>query len=197
MKKSIGKRRAVFLDRDGTINHLVGYVNHPSRLRLYRFSAEAIRTLNGRALPAVVITNQSGVARGMFPEWVVEETHRRMIRRLGAGGARLDGIYYCPHHPAAGDSPRRCRCRKPGTALVRRAARELEIDLARSFMVGDSPADIQMGKRIGARTILVMTGYGRGEYEYNRSKWKVAPDHVCTDLLAAVRWILDRIDHGE
>ncbi len=169
-------KRAVFLDRDGTINRLVGYVNHPSRLRLLPGSAEAIARLNRLGIPAVVITNQSGVARGMFPEETVRETHRLLEKKLARKGAKLDGMYYCPHHPDAGKEPRRCRCRKPAGGLVRRAARDLGLDPSRSFMVGDTPADILLGKNVGARSILVMTGYGRGEYEYNRSKWKTMLD---------------------
>lgn len=189
-------RPAVFIDRDGTINRQVGYLNHPSRLRLLPGSAGAIRALNLRGIPAVVVTNQSGVARGMFPEEAVIETHRLLERRLAARGAKLDGIYYCPHHPTAGAAPVRCRCRKPAAGLVRRAARELGLDVTRSYMVGDTPADIRLGKKVGARSILVLTGYGRGEYEYNRSKWKAAPDHVCGNLAEAVRWIIARIDEN-
>ncbi len=186
---------AVFLDRDGTINRQVGYCNHPSRLRLYRFTAAAIRKLNRKRIPVVVITNQSGVGRGYFPENALQETHERMTDLLGKSRARIDGIYYCPHAPAAGGEG--CRCRKPGTGMIRKAARDLGLDLRRSYVVGDSPSDILMGKRAGTRTVLVLTGYGRGERDFRRAGWEVEPDHITRNLGTAVDWILaDRDKRG-
>ncbi|MFH1680502.1 MAG: HAD family hydrolase [Candidatus Eisenbacteria bacterium] len=187
------EKPAVFLDRDGTLVHQVGFVNHPARLRPYPFTARAVRALNDRGIPAVVVTNQSGIGRGIITEEVLEKTHERLRRILALGGAHIDGMYVCPHHPTEGPSPRRCRCRKPGTLLVGRAARELGLDSKRSFFVGDSEADILTGRRAGGRTVLVLTGYGRGELNYRRRSWKAEPDHIAVDLEKAVEWILERV----
>ena len=190
-------RRAVFLDRDGTVNRQVGYVNHPSRIRLYPYTTRAIRRLNERGIPVVLVTNQSGVARGLFPESVLQQSHERLVSLLARGGAKLDGIYYCPHHPTAGANPRACRCRKPGTGMLRRASRELDLDSSRSFVVGDSPSDILMGDRAGAKTILTLTGYGRGEMENRRHLWKAEPDAIVRNLEKAVDWILNDMDRNK
>ena len=196
-RKRKGGKGAVFLDRDGTVTRQVGYVNHPSRLRLYPFAARAIRRLNERGMPTVIVTNQSGVARGLFPMEVVEETNRRMEALLAREGARLDGIYVCPHHPTEGERPRRCRCRKPETGLVRKAAREMGLDPARSYVVGDSASDILLGRRVGARTALVLTGYGRGEAAHRRDRWKAEPDAILKNLEEAVEWILGLDDEED
>ncbi|PYV09769.1 MAG: D,D-heptose 1,7-bisphosphate phosphatase [Acidobacteria bacterium] len=188
--------RAVFLDRDGTVSEEVGYVNHIERLRLYPFSAAAVRRLNEAGLRTVVVTNQSGVARGYFPEALVAEVHARLVAELAAGGARLDAIYYCPHHPEARVASYRkeCDCRKPKVGMLQRAARELSVDLSRSFVVGDRYRDLEPAFRTGAFSILVLSGYGRGEYAYGRATWPRAPDHVAENLLDAAGWILGRLE---
>lgn len=188
------RRRAIFMDRDGTVCEEVGYVNHVSRLRLLPRSAEAIRLANDAGFQTVVVTNQAGVARGYFTEDLIEEAHDRMRQMLGAAGARVDGIYYCPHHPEVGDPRYRkeCDCRKPRPGMFLRARDEMGIDLEASYVVGDSTRDIQAGERIGATTVLVLTGYGRGELEHQSVGWKVHPHRACEDLLDAVRWILER-----
>ncbi len=187
-------QRAVFLDRDGTVNRQVGYPNHVSRLRVYPFTAEAIRKVNDRGIPVIVVTNQSGVARGLYPESVVLETNEALQAELAEGGARIDAIYYCPHHPTAGDHPTPCDCRKPATGMAEQAAREHGLDLGRSFLVGDSPSDIEMAVRAGMRSVLVLTGYGLGEATYRREQWKNEPDCISENLNTAVDWILSRID---
>ena len=191
--------RAVFLDRDGTINQEVGYVNHVERFALLPRTGEAIRLLNQRGLKVVVVTNQSGVARGYFPESLVGLVHEKMRDLLMKDGAHLDGLYYCPHHPDVGSPPYRqkCRCRKPETGLIEEAVKELDLDCSRSYMVGDRGADIEFAHRVGAKGILVLTGYGRGEWEYCREGWKVKPDHVCADLYESVRWILLQESKGD
>jgi D-glycero-D-manno-heptose 1,7-bisphosphate phosphatase len=183
---------AVFIDRDGTLTEEVGYVNHPDRLRLLPRSAEAIRRLNAAGVPAVVVTNQAGIARGYFSEDVLNAVNASLVAQLAAGGARLDGIYACLHHPTEGAPPyrARCECRKPLPGLLTRAAAELDLDLSRSVMVGDKASDLVPGRAVGARTALVLTGYGRGEWEYRRARFPVMPDHVAADLLDAVEWAL-------
>ena len=184
--------RAVFMDRDGTINEEVGYVNHLERFFLLPRVAEAIRLLNQRGLKTVVVTNQSGVARGYFPESLVSLVHRKMEDLLKKEGARLDGIYYCPHHPGEGRPPYRlkCRCRKPDTGMIEAASKALDLDCSKSYVIGDRGKDLEFAHRIGAKGILVLTGYGRGEWEYCQDQWKVKPDWVAQDLYEAVQWIL-------
>ena len=187
-------RAAIFLDRDGTICEEVGYVNHLSRSRLLRNSLEAIRLINQAGLLAVVTTNQSGVARGYFSQNLVEQVHAKLLASISEAGARLDAIYYCPHHPSEGTPPWRaaCECRKPKPGMILRAAREHGIDLQRSYVVGDSVVDIEAGAVTGVPGILVLTGYGRGLLEHQRQRFKTEPAHTAEDLLEAVRWILSR-----
>src|SRR6266550_4687480 len=183
--------RAVFIDRDGTISEEVGYINHASRFRLFPYSAAALNQLHENGYLAIVITNQAGVARGYFSEDMVQNIHRRMTDELTASGATLDAIYYCAHHPLVGDPPYRldCDCRKPKPGLLLRAAREFDIDLSDSWMVGDRYSDIELGANAGVRSALVMSGYGRGEWEHQRDNWTIKPDLVAEDLLEAVRLI--------
>ena len=180
------RRRAVFLDRDGTITEEMGYLNHLSRFRLFPFAAAAICRLNDAGIPVVVVTNQSGVARGFFPEEFVARVHERMTGELAAGGARVDAIYYCPH-----DTNEKCGCRKPQLGMLERAAREHNLALAGSYVVSDRLSDLEMARRIGGRSILVLTGYGRGEHEWNRARWPGLPDFVAEDLREAIRLILE------
>ena len=188
----MGPRRAVFIDRDGTLTEEVGYVNHPSRLRLLPRSAEAVRRLNQAGVAAVLATNQAGVARGSFSEEVLAAVNAALVLQLKEEGACLDGLYVCPHHPTEGAPPFRqdCDCRKPRPGLLRRAAAELGLDLQRSTCVGDKPSDLVAARAVGARAVLVLTGYGLGEWEYRRAAFPVAPDHVAGDLLDAVEWVL-------
>ena len=187
-------RAAAFIDRDGTLTEEVGYVNHPRRLKLLPRSAEAIKQLNVAGLAAVVTTNQTGVARGYFSEDVLHAVNDELVGQLKQAGAHLDGIYVCPHHPTEGEPPfrSRCDCRKPRPGLFRRAASELGLDLTASTVIGYKPSDILVARRVGARGVLVLTGYGLGEWEYRRARFVVEPDHVAGDLLDAVEWILGR-----
>lgn len=186
------KKGAVFLDRDGTINEQMGYINHLSRFHLLPGVAMAIRKLNEQAVPVFVVTNQSGVARGYFPETLLEEVHAVMRQRLLDEGARLDGVYVCPHHPEAKEERYRqaCQCRKPRPGLFLQAASEHDLDLTRSYVVGDRWSDLKAAAACGARGVLVLTGYGRGDYQFIGPKQRVQPSHVAEDLLGAVRWIL-------
>ncbi|MDQ1592374.1 MAG: D-glycero-D-manno-heptose 1,7-bisphosphate phosphatase [Pyrinomonadaceae bacterium] len=188
----VSKRRAVFIDRDGTISEEVGYVNHPSRYRVFPYAAEAIKVLNEAGWLAVLVTNQAGVARGYFTEDVIGAVHTLLAQELERGGARLDAIYYCPHHPSVGEPPYRfdCDCRKPRPGLIRRAAADLDIDLAASWMVGDRYGDTELARNAGTRAALVLSGYGRGEWEYQRAAWRHQPDLVAENLLEAVHAII-------
>src|SRR6266496_3015812 len=190
------KRRAVFIDRDGTISEEVGYINHPSRFRLFPFSAAAIKLLNESGWLAIVVTNQAGVARGYFSEEMIQAVHDQMKRDFGSAGARLDAIYYCAHHPSIGEPPYRldCDCRKPKPGLIRRAADEFEIDLERSWMIGDRYSDIQLARNAGVNSAFVMSGYGLGEWEHQRHAWEHQPDVVAKNLLQAVDAIIAGAD---
>ncbi len=178
-------RPAVFLDRDGTICEEVGYLNHLSRFMMYPWAASSIRRLNEANLAVIVVTNQSGVSRGIFPESLVQQVHRQMAQELGNAGARLDAVYYCTHRRED-----HCDCRKPLPGLLHRAAGEHGLDLERSFVVGDRYADVASAHAAGSRGILVLTGYGRGEYELHRQKWPQPPDFVAENLESAVHLIL-------
>ena len=157
-------RPALFLDRDGVLIEEVEYLARPEQVRLIPGAAAAIRKVNDAGWRVVVVSNQSGVARGLFPESLLPEIHRVIADRLLAeAGARVDRFYYCPHHPTEGQGGYRidCDCRKPKPGMLLKAAAELGIDLARSWMVGDRATDLQAGAAAGCRTILVQTGYGR------------------------------------
>jgi D-glycero-D-manno-heptose 1,7-bisphosphate phosphatase len=186
------KRPAVFIDRDGTISEEVGYINHLSRFRLYPYAAEAIKVLNDNGWLAIVITNQAGVARGYFSEAVIVSVHKQLERGLKEAAAQLDAIYYCAHHPSVGEPPYRydCDCRKPKTGLIDRAARDFEIDLTASWMVGDRYSDVELARNAGLHSAFVLSGYGRGEWEYQRVSWEHQPDFVSENLLEAVKTIV-------
>jgi D-glycero-D-manno-heptose 1,7-bisphosphate phosphatase len=189
----MGTRKAVFLDRDGTVSHEVGYVNHERRLRLIPGSAAAIRKLNDAGLLAVLVTNQAGVARGYFEVSLVHVVHERLEALLDEeAGARLDGIYFCPHHPDVGQPHWRleCNCRKPRPGMLLQAATDLDIDLARSWLVSDHIKDVNMARAAGLTGVMVRTGYGAGLLEYHAYKWTTRPHHVTEDLAAAVDLIL-------
>jgi D-glycero-D-manno-heptose 1,7-bisphosphate phosphatase len=181
---------AVFLDRDGTVIDEVGYLDRVDRLSLYPWSIDAIRVLNRAGFRTVLVTNQSGIARGFFTEAVVEHVHRRLAEMLAEGGAHIDAYYYCPHHPDGRVAPfaRRCDCRKPGRALVDRAAQEFGIDPGRSFVVGDRWLDVELARAIGGRGILVRTGYGAVEEQ--RPPASFTADAIVDNLIGAAGWIL-------
>ncbi len=187
------KQRAVFMDRDGTISEEIGYVNHPSRYRVFPYAAEAVRLLNENGWLAVLVTNQAGVARGYFTENLIGSVHDVLKDGLARGDAKLDAIYYCAHHPSVGEPPYRfdCDCRKPKPGLILRAAADLDIELASSWMIGDRYSDIELAHNAGVHSAFVLSGYGRGEWEYQREAWKRQPDLVAEDLLEAVKKIIE------
>ncbi|MGH9332446.1 MAG: D-glycero-alpha-D-manno-heptose-1,7-bisphosphate 7-phosphatase [Vicinamibacteria bacterium] len=176
---------AIFLDRDGTLNESVGYVNHPSRFRLFPWTVETIRAIREEGWLAVLITNQSGIGRGLFPEEVMHQVHEELRRLLEDAGTGIDGIYYCSHRPEDG-----CECRKPRPGMLLRAQKELGCDLSRSWMVGDSRSDLEAGWTVGARAALVRTGFGEGSYAFEAKNWPRQPDLVAANAHLAVCSIL-------
>ena len=165
--------KAVFLDRDGTIAKDVHYCSRPEDFELFPNTAKAIRLLNEHGFKVMVVTNQSGIARGYFTEEMLANIHEKMKRELAKEGAWVDAIYYCPHHPEDN-----CECRKPKPKLVLQAAKDFDIDLGQSFVVGDLQMDIELGRVLGCKTILI-------------SKDETTdPDAVASDLLEAAWKIL-------
>jgi len=193
------KSQAVFLDRDGTINEEVGYLDRLEKFQLIPGAAEAIRLINKSGMKTVVITNQSGIARGLFDEAFVEKTHSYLQDILRAEGASIDAFYFCPHHPTAGRGQylQTCDCRKPAPGLLLRAAEELRIDPNCSYMVGDTLYDVEAGIRAGSRGILVRTGCGGESVAAMEAGLKsgdngtVHPVHIAMSLLDAVSWIME------
>jgi D-glycero-D-manno-heptose 1,7-bisphosphate phosphatase len=184
---------AVFLDRDGTLIEEVGYLDRIERVVLYPWSIDAIRVLNRAGLRVIVITNQSGVARGYFTEAVVDQLHSHISALIARGGARIDAYYYCPHHPdgSVEQYKLRCDCRKPGRGLVDRAARELGIDPSASYVVGDRWLDVRLARSVGARGVLVRTGYGASEERQPPDD--LVADAIADNLIAACSWVLQDV----
>ena len=181
---------AVLLDRDGTLNVDVGYLHRLEDLELFPWTADALRLLKRAGYRLVVVTNQSGIAQGLVEPGFTERAHAEMNRRLAPAGAALDALYYCPHHPRGSVAALAidCRCRKPGPGMAEDAARDLDIDLARSWVVGDKWLDVQLGHGVGARSILVRTGWG-SDQERRRPEGQAA-EAICDNLMAAVAVIL-------
>ena len=172
------------MDRDGTVSEEVGYMYHSDMYKLFPWTAEAIRKINESGMKAVLITNQSGVERGYFPESMVHAVHRVLERELAQSKAQLDAVYFCPHQPDT-----ECDCRKPKPGMIVRAARDLDIDIPDSFMIGDKYVDVEVGRRAGAKSVLVRTGYGEEELKkYPNSPYQ--PNFVADNLLHAVEAIL-------
>ena len=186
------RKKAVFLDRDGTLIRHREYLTDISDLELLEETGEAVRLLNQNRIPAVVITNQSAVARGLLSEDGLLAIHSEMQARLRHRGAFLDAFYYCPHHPTEGEHPyrRNCMCRKPQPGLIVRASDELGLSPQLSFMVGDSQIDVNAGRRAGCRTVLIET---EGDGNHSLSEIGSSADFVATDVLQAVHWILGEI----
>lgn len=172
---------AIFLDRDGTLNESVGYVNHASRFRLFPWSVEAVRLIRDEGYLAVMVTNQSGIGRGFYPEALVHSVHDTFTKKLGDAGTALDGIYVCPHKPGAG-----CACRKPKTGMLEQAREELDIALDGSWIVGDTITDLEAGWSAGTRGALVRTGFGAGTLEFESEGWSRQPDLVADNVYRAV-----------
>jgi D-glycero-D-manno-heptose 1,7-bisphosphate phosphatase len=191
------KNKAVFLDRDGNINRDVGYPNSYDLVEIYPYSFEAVQKINQAGLLAVIITNQSGVGRGLIEEPQLRDIHARMQEAFRLQGAHFDGIYYCPHHVSSLISAydKDCRCRKPRPGMGLKAAANLGIDTSLSYMVGDKVEDVQFGLNLGAKPVLVLTGYGQASLAKLKAQGK-APAHVAQNLLDAVNWIIEEENRG-
>jgi D-glycero-D-manno-heptose 1,7-bisphosphate phosphatase len=185
-------RKAIFLDRDGTLLVEVGYLNHPSQVMPYHFTAQALRLAREAGFLLIVVTNQSGIARGYLSEAELDAIHARMHEMLGEGGAGLDAVYYCPHHKdgAVGEHAVECACRKPATVLGQKAADRFGIDLDASFMIGDKETDMAFGRALGVQPCLVRTGFGSFE-ESSRGPAGLEGVRIFENLLEAVRWIIE------
>jgi D-glycero-D-manno-heptose 1,7-bisphosphate phosphatase len=196
MTQDINQQRpVVFLDRDGTLNVEAGYIRELERLVLIEGAAEALKLLNDANVATVLVTNQTGAARGYYPEQHILDLNSRLGRLLKEGGAYLDAVYYCPHlaEGSVAEYAFACACRKPEIGMVEQAYRENpQFDRSRSFVVGDKSTDVELAKNCGAKGILVTTGYGesvlKGEYQ-----WTVAPDFQASSIVQAVDWILAQI----
>ena len=178
------------VDRDGTINEEVDLLHHESSLVLIPAAAKGIRLLNSHGIKVAIVTNQPVVARGMATEADVQRINKRLTELLEREGARIDAVYYCPHHPdhpESGDPRYRkaCYCRKPGTGMLEAASTQLGVPPVRCFMIGDSTRDIEAGRRFGCRTILVRTGYGGKD-----GKYPATPDYTCDDLYEAAKLVV-------
>jgi D,D-heptose 1,7-bisphosphate phosphatase len=195
----MGKIIAVFLDRDGTINEEVGYLDSLDKLKIIPAAYEAIRLINKSCMKAIVVTNQSGVARGFFTEKFVRQTHEIIQTSLLKKKASIDKFYYCPHHPTEGTGIylQVCNCRKPFPGMLLQAANDFDIELGSSYMVGDTYRDMETAKKVGIKGILVKTGYGREvlqDVDPDVATAENKPDFVAEDILEAVKWIMkDRI----
>jgi D-glycero-D-manno-heptose 1,7-bisphosphate phosphatase len=183
----------VFLDRDGTIIRDVGYLRRPEQIEILPRVPEALRLLREHGFKIVIVTNQSGIARGFFSENDLVEIHQALKRKLAEHDVALDGIYYCPHHPTEGLGPYRtsCDCRKPNDALAKQAARELKVDLSRSYVVGDKPTDIELAVRIGAKGIQIRDGVSKFS-----GREKSLAFLVVEDLWQAAEWICKDVQRG-
>ena len=180
----MSKYPAIFLDRDGTINEEMGYINHIDRFNIFPFVAESIKNFRDNGFKIIVVTNQSGIARGYFTEELLNEVHQNLINYLNENGTKVEGIYYCPHHPREGKGKYKkdCNCRKPKPGLIERAIKEHDIDLKKSYMIGDRFKDMEFARNLNITSGFVLTGYGQGEYEHQKKAWSFMPDIIAENL---------------
>ena len=184
---------AVFLDRDGTINVDVGYLCHPDQFTFLPRAIEALQLLSDSDLPLIIITNQAGVARGLIPPERLPVIQKAFLRMLRTNGIPIAGYYSCPHHPEGVLPEYRCECgcRKPAPGLLLQAARELDIDVPRSYVVGDKASDVQLAHNAGSTGILILTGEGR-TYQQAYPPEYTPPHAICPNLYEAAEWIIAR-----
>ena len=199
----MGTQQAIFIDRDGTLIEEIGHLHRAEDIRIYPEAFEAVRKVNQRGTLAIVITNQSAIARGLLNEEELGHLHRSLQATFQREEARIDAFYYCPHHPEAGTGTytQECTCRKPQPGMLLRAARELQLELATSYMIGDKLVDVEAGHRAGCQAVLIKTGYGEGELQLLDEGQASAPlsenslqrpDHVAENVLRAIDWIMEQ-----
>lgn len=189
-------RPVVFLDRDGTLNEEIGYIRELSFLNLISGAAESVKKLNNANIAAILVSNQTGAARGYYDEAHIQKLNNRLIDLLQTNGAYLDGVYYCPHLEAASVKALaiKCHCRKPEPGMVEQAYKEHpDLDKSRAYVVGDKASDIALAKNCGAKGVLVRTGYGQAVSDGNY-QWKVDPDYAAINIVDAITWILNDLD---
>ena len=189
------KKPAAFIDRDGTINEQMGYINHLSRFKIIPGVPKAIRLLNDLGFLVIVLTNQSGIARGYYSIDLVRQIHALLQKTLKKeANATIDAILFCPHHPQ-GSVPEytmECECRKPKTGLIKQACMDFEIDLTQSFVIGDMASDMELANQAGVKGIMVETGYGLGEIDFILPKKQLEITFIAENLLHAVRFLEKR-----
>jgi len=188
------KKPAVFIDRDGTVNEQMGYINHISRFVLLPGVEDAIKLLNIHQYLVIIVTNQSGVARGYFPRELVDKVHDQLKLSLEKAGAFIDGIFYCPHYAKGivSEYSIECDCRKPKPGLINKACEAFDIDMANSYVIGDRYSDIELALSLNMEGILVTTGYGLGDMDYVFPRLPFQPAYVAKDLRHAAQWIIER-----
>jgi len=191
MRKKIFKTKAVFIDRDGCLIKEYGYISTLSKIQFFKNSIKALKLLKQNKYKIIVVTNQSGVAYGYFPESFVREAHRYIAQKLKKSGLKIDGFYYCPHHKNAKIEKykKNCKCRKPNTGMIIKAQKKFNIDLKKSYTMGDKLTDVKLGHNAGMKGILVLTGFGRWQRTLI-NKEKIIPDYIAKDFLYAVKWII-------
>jgi len=177
--------RAVFIDRDGTININFGYIDKPERFKFHKGVIEGMKLLKKNGYKIIIVTNQSGIGRGFFSEKELEKIHNKMIKELSEKNINVDAVYYCPHHPEDN-----CNCRKPKTGLLESAVKDLDIDIKESFVIGDRMLDMEAGDKMGCKTVLVPENKEKIDIEMKESSIK--PDFVCDDFYLGVKWILEK-----
>ena len=177
--------KAVFIDRDGTINVNIEYLDNPNNFQMYPSVAEGIKLLQDNGFKIIIITNQSGIARGFFTEETLKKIHERMIKELSEKGTSIDGLYYCPHHPDEG-----CDCRKPKTVMFEQAIIEHNVDVTKSFVIGDRMIDVEAGFKIGCKTVLVPER--KESVKKERQESKIEPNYICDDFYSGVLWIINK-----
>lgn len=185
------KNKAAFIDRDGNLIVETGYMDDVRKVKFYSRSISALKLLKKAGYKIIVVTNQSGVARGYFTEKFVKDTHSHINALLKNHGLKIDGFYYCPHHEKAVRAKYRkdCTCRKPNTGMLKAAARKFKIDLKKSVTMGDKLSDVKLGHNAGAKGILVLTGYGRREKLKIKEKG-IMPDFIARDFYSAAGWVV-------